>query len=130
MSTRAGADPRTPLPAAREPRSFRPQPVQGRRGGRAGSTNQQPAFEFASWSSQSRAPDAEGAWLGAEPGGVVARAPRGGPMGTPGAFENSGGRRAGLRLRREARSGPAGGSGGYSGGGGHGSGDGYGERRR
>lgn len=53
-------------------------------------------------------------------------------MGTPGAFENSGGRRAGLRLRGEARSGPAGGSGGYSsgGGGGHGSGDGYGERRR
>ena len=61
----------------------------------------------------------------------MARAPRGGPMGTPGAFENSGGRRAGLRLRGEARSGPAGGSGGYSsGGGGHGSGDGYGERRR
>ncbi|OWK11417.1 CCNF [Cervus elaphus hippelaphus] len=51
-------------------------------------------------------------------------------MGTPGAFENSGGRRAGLRLRGEARSGPAGGSGGYSGGGDHGSGDGYGERRR
>lgn len=60
----------------------------------------------------------------------MARAPGGGPMGKPGAFENSGGRRAGLRLRREARSGPAGGSGGYSGGGGHGSGDGYGERRR
>lgn len=51
-------------------------------------------------------------------------------MGKPGSFENSGGRRAGLRLRREARSGPAGGSGGYSGGGGHGSGDGYGEWRR
>lgn len=30
-------------------------------------------------------------------------------MGTPGSFENSGGRQAGLRLRGEARSGPAGG---------------------
>lgn len=50
-------------------------------------------------------------------------------MRAPGAFENSGGRRAGLRLRGESRSGPAGGTGRDTGDGSDGS-HGYGERRR
>lgn len=67
-STRLGGKPGIPLPTAPEPRSFRP-PASARGGGRAGSTIQQPAFEFASWSSQSRAPDAEGRGSGRSPVG-------------------------------------------------------------
>ncbi|XP_008564522.1 PREDICTED: cyclin-F [Galeopterus variegatus] len=59
-----------PLPSGPEarssgtPRTGRPR----RRGGRASSANQRPAFEFASWSDQSRGPTAGGeAWVGGDP---------------------------------------------------------------